>query len=140
MTDRDAIALTCYGEARGETTAGRLAVAWVLKNRLDAGRWGHSYEAVATMPQQFSCWNEGDPNRVVLLKKLADVQAGPMPVDPILRECYWIADGLLAGSIMPQVRHATHYYATWLKTPPEWAQYGTIVTTIGHHTFFEHVA
>ncbi|OQV19648.1 hypothetical protein BV898_06420 [Hypsibius exemplaris] len=54
---------TIYGEARGESKAGQVAVAWVIKNRVDQNKsyWGgDSYEGVCMHPRQFECWNKGD--------------------------------------------------------------------------------
>lgn len=140
MTDRDWIATTLFGEARGETTAGRLAVASVLHNRLVSRRWGASYEAVCTAPKQFSCWNANDPNLPLLKQIIERIEAGETWADPVLAECYWIADGLLSGALRPQVRQATHYYAAWMKQPPKWAKDGEFVGAIGQHLFFQHVA
>jgi spore germination cell wall hydrolase CwlJ-like protein len=139
MTDRDSLALTLYGEARGESTAGRLAVACVIQNRLRDGRWGASFEAVCFARKQFSCWNATDPNSAMLHEMAAAVLAG-RPSNRILRECYWIADGVLTKSLGPQVGKSTHYYATSMTTPPRWAKGVTPYAVIGHHRFFEGIA
>jgi len=141
MTDRDWIALTLWGEARGELTEGRLAVASVLRNRLKSGRWGTTYQAVCTAPKQFSCWNADDPNLPVLKDKIAEIAGNGEPAfDRTLLECYWIADGLLSGALLPQVGSATHYYSDTLSKPPAWASTGHLVEHIGHHLFFAAVA
>ena len=140
MTDRDVLAATIWGEARGEPTAGRLAVASVIRNRLLAQRWGTTYRAVCLAPKQFSCWNVGDPN-APLLRRIFDSENRVEALrDPIVRECYWIADGVLGDCLLPQVRDAQHYYATWLAHPPTWAKTGRVVATIGQHVFLEGVA
>lgn len=138
MTDRDAIALTLFGEARGEGFAGRLAVACVLRNRLRSGRWGSTYESVCHARKQFSCWNANDPNRARLLSELERVQAGK-PISNVLRECYTLADVLLHEQTIRSVGDARHYYADSI-APPKWAATGTLVASIGHHKFFEGVA
>lgn len=138
MTDRDVLAATLYGEARGESTAGRLAVGSVIQNRLRSGRWGLTWTEVCQAPKQFSCWNASDINRPLLVKLFADVMAAPH--DPIITECYWIADGLIADAILPQVKGALHYYATWMPKPPAWAHTGRVVATIGHHVFLQGVS
>ena len=42
--DRDILARTLWGEARGEGTAGQIAVAWTIRNRVFDGKtnswWG----------------------------------------------------------------------------------------------------
>ena len=42
LDDAQVIALTLYGEARGEGVEGRIAVANVIRNRLTSGRWGET--------------------------------------------------------------------------------------------------
>jgi cell wall hydrolase len=138
MTDRDAIALTLYGEARGEGTRGRIAVACVLRNRLRSGKWGGTYEGVCLARKQFSCWNATDPNSRRLLDELKRVQAGD-PIDRTLRECYALADVLLNEDVIRQVGQAMHYYADSI-APPKWAATGELVASVGHHKFFERVA
>ena len=141
LTDRDYLALTIYGEARGEKNAGRLAVGTVIRNRVKAGRFGPSYEAVCLKPQQFSCWNATDPNRPKLDRLSDQIRDHLAPTDKALIECYVIADCLIDGqAAMLKIRAATHYFATWLKEPPAWAASGVFVGTVGSHMFFEGVA
>jgi spore germination cell wall hydrolase CwlJ-like protein len=135
MTDRDAIALTLYGEARGEGITGLLAVAWVLRNRLRAGRWGTSYEAVCFAPYQFSCWNQADPNRPILQGILGGHKA---TLPTILVQCYTLADVLLNEAMLQQLGSARHYYAA-ASVPPAWAAQGVLVASVHGHKFFEGV-
>lgn len=61
--DIDILARTIYGEARGEPWEGKIAVAWVVRNRAERGGWwGDTIREVCLKPWQFSCWNETDPN------------------------------------------------------------------------------
>ena len=64
--DRDILARTLWGEARGESLAGQIAVAWTIRNRVNDGKdkswWGEGYAGVCQKPYQFSCWNRNDPN------------------------------------------------------------------------------
>lgn len=56
---RDIIIRTVWGEARGEGAPGQIAVAWVIKNRVDrfpGSWWGKTYKDVCLHPWQFSCW------------------------------------------------------------------------------------
>mgnify|MGYP004457425313 CR=1 FL=1 len=69
-------ALTIYGEARGCSQHGRLAVAHTIINRAkEREYWGmarstghpdHSLAAVCLRAWQYSVWNESDPNRLKL--------------------------------------------------------------------------
>lgn len=63
----DSAARTIFGEARGEPTAGQMAVAWVIRNRVEQPSWwGKTPDEVCTHPYQFSCWNANDPNSSLL--------------------------------------------------------------------------
>lgn len=141
LSDRQAVALTLFGEARGESLDGQIAVASVLRNRLLDGRWGQSLTAVCLAPWQFSCWNEADPNRPLLLQLAQQLGAplSPDPIDPVLRRCLWIADGVVTGVLPSTVKRATHYYAVALRDTPRWAKTGSLVGRVGGHLFFERV-
>ncbi len=93
MTERDVVALTLYGEVRGEPLEGQLAVASVLLNRKADGRWGQTFTSVCRAPWQFSCWNPTDPNRATLDRLAADLERGAV-TDAALRQ----KDDLLAGA------------------------------------------
>lgn len=132
----DVLARTMWAEARGEpdADAGMRAVAHVVLNRRDAQRWwGHSVEAVCTKPSQFSCWNEGDPNR----RQLLAVRRGDALFDLALA----IAEWLLTLDAGERIRSdttggATHYHATSMAHLPNWAVGQAPVRTIGHHAFY----
>ncbi len=63
-SQREVIAMTILGEARGEGERGMYAVATIIsqrmKNRALTGK------KVCLEPWQFSCWNKNDPNRAKL--------------------------------------------------------------------------
>ena len=143
MTERLALGLTLYGEARGEPLDGQLAVASVIANRVRDGRWGHTFAAVVSARLQFSCWNTDDANRALLarlLEQLATpVGAAALQSDTALQRCLWIADGVLAGVLPSTVKAATHYYAVSIRDTPRWARSGQLVGRVGHHLFFERV-
>ena len=57
-------AKTIWAAARGEPLEGQIAVANVIINRArQGGWWGDDVVKVCRKPKQFSCWNNGDPNR-----------------------------------------------------------------------------
>lgn len=64
MTDLDFLALTLYGEDRGNPVdEGILYIAHVILNRRDRAGKDASIQSVVLSPMQFSCWNISDPNR-----------------------------------------------------------------------------
>ena len=139
--DIQILARTLYGEARGESWAGKVAVAWVVRNRAELdlhndGKpdwWGEGIAGVCLKPWQFSCWNADDPNRDKLLKVT--------PADPFFRECLAAAAAVL-GNIEPDpTAGATHYHTTARPTwatawPPKWADGQSIVATVHNHQFY----
>jgi hypothetical protein len=52
------LARTIYGEARGQNYASKMAVAWIIRNRLAKGTWGSTYRSVVTARLQFTCWSK----------------------------------------------------------------------------------
>lgn len=138
--DIDILARTLWGEARGEGFDGRVAVAWVIVNRVKAGRFGDTISEVCLRPKQFSCWNEGDPNREKMLKLTPD--------DAVFAECIGIAGLVYAafkgrGGALPSVLkdatlNSTHYCVSSLE--PYWARGHVPVCNIGNHKFYNSVA
>lgn len=143
LTNTLALALTVYGEARGESLLGQLAVASVIDNRRKDGRWGASFLSVVLAPRQFSCWNETDPNRATLLR-IADQMSTPegqvsLQKDRIWHRCLWIADGVMRQLVPSPVAGATHYFSTSLPVPPTWARTGRFIQKIDAHLFYDSV-
>lgn len=129
----DIVARTLFGEARGESVLGMIAVAWVIKNRADnPGWWGRSVETVCLKPYQFSCWNADDPNAPFL--------RGNKIIPPreymLAREA---AVAVLEGHEPDPTGGATHYYSTSMRKPPKWAASGTKTVQIGRHIFYRDV-
>lgn len=140
LTDREIIALTLWGEARGEPIEGKIAVASVLRNRLLDTRWGLSYERVCLSPKQFSCWNASDPNLPKLKELAAQLARGETPKDAVYQECDWIAEGLLRNRFQSNVGKATHYHSRSMLKPPKWAATGEFIGSVRGHLFYEKVA
>lgn len=135
--DRDILARTLWGEARGEGVPGMAAVAAVIVNRMResarrvaTGRppaWWGGPDAVSVChaPWQFSCWNRGDPNRPRLEALAAD--------DPKLRPARLVADAALDGTAGDPTGGADHYHARG--TRPAWARGRRPLVSIGRHHF-----
>jgi spore germination cell wall hydrolase CwlJ-like protein len=134
--DRDILARTLWGEARGESLAGQIAVAWTIRNRVFDGKakswWGEDYAGVCLKPWQFSCWNKNDPNFAYLSG------AKPIPFREFA-QAQIAADQVLAGKVLDPTGGATHYYATTIPKPPVWAKSAKQTLKLGHHVFFKDV-
>lgn len=136
-----ALARTLWGEARGESREGQIAVAWVIRNRLEGypNAWwsthagdeipDHTIEAVCLEPHQFSCWWDTQATKV---RKRTPEQLGSL---------MGIAIGVLNDTIPDNTNGATHYH-TILRPdyakiwPPKWAK-GHVGKTIGSHLFYK---
>src|SRR5690606_24089205 len=57
----ETVAMTLYGEARGQSLLDRLAVGAVIRERvLRPGWWGKDWQGVCTAPWQFTAWHSHD--------------------------------------------------------------------------------
>ena len=136
--DLDILARTVWGEARGETWEGRLAVAYTVVNRAKARRWwghmedenirNHSISAVCLYPAQFSCWSPGDPNR-------QKMERLTLAGDSMFRECLAAAVAAAYGLEVSPAGKATHYHVAGLDV--FWARGKEPLVQIGAHVFYE---
>jgi hypothetical protein len=135
LSDRQTLACTAWAEARKVPRGDHspveelIAVMVVVRNRLPHfAQWRASvatYKAICLAPSQFSCWNpnSGGPgsNHDALM-----VQAGllvdgaalvdrlsllPVGLDPELRECLYLADGVIIGELRDRTDGANSYWA-----------------------------
>jgi N-acetylmuramoyl-L-alanine amidase len=132
----DTLARTLWGEARGEGEAGMIAVAAVVRNRIDlsarlGGRhwWGHDWISVCRARGQFAAWNPGNPNRV----KLLTVKDS----DPDFRLAKRVAADAVAGRIEDPTFGATTYKAAAQPWPYSWGHFRLPLVEIGKHAFYD---
>lgn len=100
----DAVARTLFGEGRSEPPDMRIAVAEVIYNRAiqRLPRFGTTVETVCRNPEQFTCWNPGDPNRRYILS---------LPLTaPEFVDCLAIARDLISGQVGDLTHGADHYH------------------------------
>ena len=135
LTATEVLALTIYGESRGEPIQGQIAVACVIRNRV--ARRNKTYEEICLAPKQFSCWNEDDPNLPVL-KEFGDKMKLGEPIDNIfINKAIWVAKGIIQDHILDNTRGADHYLTNALYSSGnvQWAKKLTMTRLIGNHTF-----
>lgn len=131
MDEVDVMARTIYGEARGEPDLGKIAVGWVIQNRLALNTWyGNTVSAVCLKPYQFSCWNLGNPN---LPKLRAATEA-----DSHFAKCRDASIKVLSSDVQDPTNGATHYHAAYIKPPP-WTIGAKFTVRIGNHLFYKNV-
>ena len=128
--DIDTLARTIWGEARGESLKGKIAVAHVVLNRVNAKSWwGRTIHAVCRKKWQFSAWNEGDPNRSLMGR----VSAG----DERFRDCLYSAVGAIQGHLKDPTKGSCHYHTK--SVAPRWSRGKRPAVTIGAHRFYNDI-
>jgi spore germination cell wall hydrolase CwlJ-like protein len=122
--DWECLARAVYFEARGETIAGRFAVAEVVLNRVDSPAYPSSVCAVVNQRGsggcQFSFTCDGIPDRI------DEAQAW--------REAGAIAGLMLAGAPRVLTQGATHFHTHGVR--PGWAHRFPRTAAIGAHLFY----
>jgi len=122
LRDQDPVvllALTVLGEARNQPYQGKVAVAQVVRNRMDEK--GLSVADVVLHPWQFSCWNSEDPNKLFLIETVAK-QAGNVQPPGLWEECLQAAESALGTPReVDPTGGATHYCTEdlWAKPTPK---------------------
>ena len=109
--DATRLANTIYAEARGEAAEGQIAVAWVVRNRVDSPVtwWGTDYQSVLDKPYQFN-------SQAITTPALCQ-----------------IAEGVISGDIPDNTNGATHFHNRTVS--PHWPRL-QMVAEIGRHLFY----
>lgn len=128
---RDLAIRTIYGEAANEPDEGQAAVAAVIKNRMQVGRYGgDSVPGVVLAKNQFEPWGNNDARaRMMALRQ----------EDPRYQKIGGIVDQIFGGQMDDPTGGATHFVAPAAQAAlgrqmPSWAQGDG--QAIGRHTFF----
>jgi spore germination cell wall hydrolase CwlJ-like protein len=133
--DRECLAQNIYHEARGETIAGQVAVAWVTLNRMEADKFPNTLCGVVKQARtdsngnplrnkcQFSWYCDGKSDRIRNQREWEDVQ---LITNVVLID--W------ARAKSSPVEDATFYHADYVK--PYWASAFTQVAQVDSHIFY----
>lgn len=155
MTSQEAykfslLILAVWREARGEPLEAKIAVANVIKNRVNSSKfkqWGLGWDGVILHPFQFSSFNKPvkDP---ATGKWVCDPNAASIPAlgDPAVPDSIKAAEMVFNGNAIDNTGGATYYYDSSLDKPgpkgeeqrPKWALDGSMVRTadIGAFHFY----
>lgn len=122
--DENLAALTVYLEARGESFAGKLAVAAVIRNRMKMKYHSDgTIKGTVLRRKQFQPWNRRRPHQVRVDMSQKHMQ-----------------DSLLAWRLVQDGRNvvdgAVLFYNPRIARTPGWATVGHKVATIGGHEFY----
>lgn len=132
VIDAHWMALTMWGEARSHGETGMRAVGHVIHNRKVEGRFGAYVTDTVSKAYQFSCWNEGDPNRAAML----NIESLPRDSRDY---AMWLAAKRIASEIMsgrsPDITGGALFYHT-TAVAPKWSRGVEPVRQIGSHLFF----
>jgi hypothetical protein len=124
-TNVDTAVKTAWGEGRGETPEGRIAIFEVLRNRALASGKSIDYEAKKGNGSQFNVWKEDDDN----YKVVTSFNKKDPNYETTVQE-------FLTSANSDITKGATHYYNP-KKANPKWARDGNFIETarIGNHVF-----
>lgn len=132
VVDAHWMALTMWGEARGDGEAAMRAVGHVIDNRRRSGRHGGYATDTVSEAWQFSCWNPGDPNRTAIdgIDRLVEGSAEHR----LWLAAQRIAGEILAGESADPTGGALFYHT--IAVAPSWSSGIAPVARIGDHLFF----
>lgn len=130
LTSLMCVAVAIYFESRGEPVAGQVAVAHVIRNRMEDPRYpdnacdvvkqGYYWKGFPIRHKcQFSFYCDGLSDNPKNLRAWKDA--------------LYIAE--LSGYIPDTTDGATHYHST--KVFPQWAYAGEVTTKIHRHVFYK---
>jgi N-acetylmuramoyl-L-alanine amidase len=133
--NRRDLALTMWGEARGYGTLGMRAIGHVIMNRVkeDRSMFGRGIKGVCHKRKQFSCWNEGDPNRE-RMEKLPHLGENNPDWIAFLKADK-LAGQILAGIDKDNTAGATFYHAEYMI--PYWRDDMIPVGVMFGHIFYK---
>ena len=133
VVDAHWMALTMWGEARGDGEAGMRAVGHVIDNRRRTGAPGRGFVTdTVSEAWQFSCWNAGDPNHRAILE--IDRLPAQSHDRRMWRRARQLADEILAGRSRDPTGGALFYHTE--AVAPAWSQGVPVASRIGRHLFF----
>lgn len=132
--DTDIAVRTMLGEAGGEGPEGMLAVAQVMVNRVQSGKFPNNISSVALQDKQFSTWNSTDKGGNNPWKYDKNSKA--------YKDALEIFKATAMGYTVDQTGGATHFYAHGTMEAPSWwsSESSGKDTVIGGHTFASHSA
>lgn len=121
------LSLLVWREARGETRAAKIAVAFSVLNRVDSPKWwGTSIGAVIAKKWQYSSMAApGDPNLIQY----------PLPHDLSFQDSMSAVNAAIAVGAINTVPGADSYYDLSIP-PPKWAKPEQFVKQVGAFRFY----
>jgi hypothetical protein len=119
-TEQMILARAIFGEGRGLSDEGKMAIAWSIRNRVEDNRWADDYHGVILQVGQYDAFKVKDPNRKYVenpfyvedpLQKVNKQQ-----ID-VWKKCYEIAGLVIIGKIADSTSGANHYFSDYINYP-----------------------
>ena len=129
MSQLMCVALAIYFEARGEPDAGQIAVAHVVRNRIEDPRYPDN---ACDVVKQGYYWNGNPIRNMCQFSFYCDGKPEDPHDEQAWRDALYIVH--LSGLIPYITGGATHYHST--KVFPEWAYTGQVTANIHKHVFY----
>jgi len=145
------LGVTAFLEARSEPIQGIIAVMFTVTNRVTKKHRGASVGQCCLAAQQYSCWNDRDPQQALGLRLATMLtQHDSLEHEPdgiVLMTCLSLATSVVHQHPWPipdPSKGSTHYLnPNTVARMPDWTkpESGSIQTIrIGAHTFYRNVA
>ena len=134
------LATMVYGEARGESVQGKLAVAWSAVNR-QLKKANKTVCQIVLAPKQYSIFNDNP----ALKQAATSLEVEPKQKNPIDQQTWQdsvrVAEQVLTGAAADPTGGATHYIADRVMRQkgyvyPKWSRQYRQVAVIENHRFF----
>ena len=116
----DRVSRCVFAEARGESYEGKIAVAWVIKNRCIKKKYGKNISEV-TRPGQFARWDKEIPKNE----------------EEAWKKCIQAAQDVFFNGVNDPTKGSTHFLSD--NANPSWAQNKEPVVIIGGHRFYNNI-
>lgn len=127
--DKILLARIVFAEAAGEFYSGKVAVGWVVRNRVESKKFPNTYWGVIFQRTQFPGVSSNLWKLTYDLKKMTPYQLS------MWQDCLKIAQDVIEGKVSDPTG-ADHYYNPSLASP-SWAKKMTQVKKIGNHLFLK---
>lgn len=130
LTSLMCMAVAVYFEARGEPSIGQIAVAQVIRNRIEDPRYPDS---ACEVVKQGYYWNGNPIRNKCQFSFYCDGKSDVPNNKQAWYNALYIA--WLSGIVEDKTNNATHYHS--VNVFPEWAYNGEITVKISKHIFYK---
>ncbi len=140
--EKHCLALTIYGEARGETARSMEAVAWVIMNRTNSIRFPNTVCSAVLQRSQFESLGSNTTLRYLAEQSQNGTMALPnIRSRRLVERIHDIAHGAFMGTIPDPTKGATHFWSPSVqfalgRQAPVWSEKLAHHTDVGNHKFY----